>query len=105
MVPYIICVNVMGGATKAQKEAQKYPGAHRFCDTRKLSFLYVSPWSHVVGNCYYKPTVRAFDSSENGCSNQKVALSPSSRLQREVVKDSPGLHRKATGTGQKRHNF
>lgn len=42
-IPYIICVNVMGGETKAQEEAQKYPEAHRFRDCRELSFFYVSP--------------------------------------------------------------
>lgn len=63
MFPYIVCVNVMCGETDAQEEAQKYPGAHGFRDTRELSVSYLSLWTHVVGNNYSEPTVRAFESS------------------------------------------
>lgn len=38
VIPCIICVNVMGEETEAQKEAKKNPRWHRSCDSGELSF-------------------------------------------------------------------
>lgn len=75
----------MGAETEAQKEAEKYPRSHRFCESRHVSFFLVSPWVHGVTNRNYESTVQAFESSEKGCSSQNVGLFPSSTPQTEVA--------------------